>query len=123
MYRALQRTRLFPFCTLLILAGSLALSVVSQLHDLSDDELSGPPLVIHDESAHRTTDRINTSRSAKPYDQHCFICHWLQSLRTIEATVTAVSPSQQWRRFEPDVTHLATFAALQEIAARAPPLA
>jgi hypothetical protein len=119
MIRAFHRTPFLPFCALLVLTGSLSLSLVSQLHDLSDDELSGPALVLHDESAHR----ILATKPVHPSDQHCFICHWLQSLRTVEATVVVITPGEQTGWLDATVARSASAAPFQQLPARAPPLA
>jgi hypothetical protein len=118
MFRRLQRAAFFPFCAVLVLSGSVSLSIVSQFHDLSDDEVGGPALVLHDESAHR----IVAAKSAYPADQHCLLCHWFQSHRTLETVVVLSVPTARSRWCDVQLASFVSIAPLELLAARAPPL-
>lgn len=117
MLCALRRTRLASLVALFIITGSVPISTAALLHDASDD-ICQPTLVQHDESAHR----MGGARTASPQPQHCAICHWLQSLQTVVATVGIVAPATQSRQLAASVFSAASAAGLGQLSARAPPL-
>lgn len=116
MLRALRRTRLASLLALFIITGSVPISTAALLHDASDD-VCQPTLVQHDESAHR----MGGARTASPQPQHCAICHWLQSLQTVVATVGIVSPAARSQHFTHAVLAAAGTAGTGHLSARAPP--
>jgi hypothetical protein len=118
MLRALRRTRLASLLALFIITGSVPISTAALLHDASDD-VCQPTLVQHDESAHR----MSGARTAAPEPQHCAICHWLQSLQTVVATVGIVAPAAQSQQLSASVLSAASAAGIGQLSARAPPLA
>ena len=119
MLRALRRTRLAALLALFIITGSVPMSTSALLHDASDD-VCQPTLVLHDESAHRMGGARTSSESQS---QHCAICHWLQSLQTVIATVGIVAPATQSHQCAAPVSSAASAAGIGQLSARAPPLA
>lgn len=117
MLRALRRTRLASLLALFIITGGVPISTAALLHDASDD-ICQPTLIQHDESAHR----LGAARTASPEPQHCAICHWIQSLQTVVATVAVVPPITQSRHFAASTPGAACAAATGRLSARAPPL-
>jgi hypothetical protein len=120
MLRLVRQTRAFSLLALLVMLGSVPVAVTAVVHDDGDDAICQPQLVLHDHSAHR----IGGARTTTvPQPQHCFVCHWLQSLQTVLAHTSQAIPSS-------DVHHLALSAApagdrraASDLPARAPPRA
>ena len=97
----------------------MPVTVSSLLHDDSDDALCNPALVVNDRDAHR----LGAAESALPDSQHCVLCHALQSLRAVQASVRFGPPSVDAR-----LVARASAAAIHALVvstrpARAPPLA
>jgi hypothetical protein len=116
MLCALRRTRLASLLALFIITGSVPISTAALLHDASDDACQ-PTFVQHDESAHR----LGAARTATSVPQHCAICHWLQSLQTMVATVGMVAPDARSHHFAASFVSAASAAAIGQLSARAPP--
>ena len=89
MIRALRRTRLASLFAAIALFATMPVTVSSLLHDDSDDILCSPALVVHDQDAHRVT----VPEPASAGQQHCVLCHALQSLRAVQGTVRFAPPS------------------------------
>jgi len=83
MIRAFRRTRLASLFAAVALFATMPVTVSSLLHDDTDDVLCNPGVVIHDENAHR----IAAPETAVPDPQHCVLCHALQSLRAVQASI------------------------------------
>jgi hypothetical protein len=116
MLRALRRTRLASLLALFVLTGSIPISTAALLHDASDD-LCQPTLVQHDESAHR----MGGARTTAAQPQHCAICHWLQSLQTVIATVGIAAPGAHSPHVAAFVPSAMGTAGTGHLSARAPP--
>jgi hypothetical protein len=115
--RVLRHSRGLALFALLVMVGSVPVSISALLHEGADDSCQ-PGFVVHDESAHR----IGASRgSATPDAQHCVVCHWLQSVQTLVAASGAVAAPTECHQLTVSVLPLAGAAALEQIAARAPP--
>jgi hypothetical protein len=91
MIRALRRSRLVTWVAVFALLSVVPATLVTSLHDDSDDALCNPAPVLHDHHAHR----IGASDPAQPAPEHCFVCHWLQSLRGAHTSVGLVLPAAQ----------------------------
>jgi hypothetical protein len=78
MLSAMRRLRLLSVAALFVIAGSVPTSLIAVMHDGGDDLQHQPSLVQHDERAHRVAAPAGTAA-----EQHCPVCHWLQSLQTI----------------------------------------
>jgi hypothetical protein len=89
MIRALRRTRLAPLVAAIAVFATMPVTVSSLLHDDSDDTLCNPALVVHDQDAHRFTAPEPTSTD----QQHCVLCHALQSMRAVHAVMRFTPPS------------------------------
>jgi hypothetical protein len=114
----LRDARLPAVLALLVVTGSVPISIGAMLHE-TDDAACRPSLVQHDEAAHR----IGAPRPIRTVPQHCAVCHWLKSLQTVVAASPVAAPASA-------VTHLSISSLLQpdvrpvgEIPARAPPYA
>lgn len=117
MLQVLRHSRGVALFALLVISGSVPVSISALLHDGADD-LCQPIPVLHDESAHR----IGASRgSATPDSQHCVICHSLQSVQTLVTATGAAVPPSDCHQLTVSALPLAGAAALDQIAARAPP--
>jgi hypothetical protein len=115
--RVLRHSRGLALFALLVMAGSVPVSVAALLDDGADDACQ-PSLVLHDHNAHR----ISASRaSATPDNEHCVVCHWLQSVQTVATAIGAAPPPADCHHLTVSVLPLAGAAALEQIAARAPP--
>lgn len=118
MLRALRHSRNLALFALLVITGSVPVSITALLHEGGDDACQ-VVLLAHDESAHR----IGASRDSAPSDsQHCAVCHWLQSVQAPATAAFMAVPAA-------DTHHLAVLAlplsgtdVLALVAARAPPL-
>jgi hypothetical protein len=120
MLRFVGQTRAFSVVALLVMLGGVPVAVTGLVHDDADDAICQPQLVLHDHSAHRIGGARTTSA---PENQHCVVCHWLQSLHTVLAGTSHAIPSS-------DVQHLPLSAlpagdrrAVSDLPARAPPRA
>lgn len=118
MLRALRRNSFASLFALLVIAGSIPLSVAALLHDAADDAVCQPALVVHDESAHR----FEAARTTTPESPHCYICHFLQSLRTVESTVAVVAPSSSSQQLSATAVVAVGVSTLGHLPARAPPV-
>ena len=118
MLRALRRHGFASLFALLVIAGSVPLSVAALLHDATDDEIGRPAFVVHDESAHR----YEAARTAAPESQHCYICHFLQSLRTVQARAVVTGPSTSSQQLTSRTAVEVDVSTLGHLPARAPPL-
>jgi hypothetical protein len=115
--RLLRHSRGFALFALLVMTGSVPVSISALLHEGADDFCQSS-FVVHDESAHR----IGASRgAAMPDPQHCVVCHWLQSVQTLVTATCAAAPPTDCHQLTVSVLPLAGAAALEQIAARAPP--
>jgi hypothetical protein len=86
--RVLRHSRGLALFALLVMVGSVPVSVAALLDDGVDDACQ-PSLVLHDHNAHR----ISASRaSATPDSEHCVVCHWLQSVQTVATAIGAAPP-------------------------------
>jgi hypothetical protein len=103
---------------LLVISGSVPVSIVALLHEGSDDPCE-VRFVAHDESAHR----IGAPRQARSEAPHCVVCHWLHSVQTIVSATGFVVPSAGCNRLTASDLPSARAADLTQLAARAPPLA
>jgi hypothetical protein len=118
MLRALRRNGFASVFALLVIAGSVPLSVAALLHDAIDDQICQPAFIVHDESAHR----FEATRTTAPESQHCYICHFLQSLRTVEATVAVAAPSTSSQQLSWSSDVAVGVSTLGHVPARAPPV-
>jgi hypothetical protein len=115
--RALRHSRNLALFALLVIGGSVPVSIAALLHEGADDECQ-PILVLHDESAHR----IGASRGSVPADsQHCVVCHWFQSVQTPATAAFMAAPSEDSHHLAVSALPLAGDAVLDLVAARAPP--
>jgi hypothetical protein len=119
MIRALRRTRLAWLFAAVALFATMPVTGSSLLHDDSDDAICNPATVIHDASAHR----IGTTGSTLPDPQHCVLCHALQSLRAVQASVRFAPPSADARLVARAYAHGIHALIASTRPARAPPLA
>jgi hypothetical protein len=120
MLRFLRRARAFSLATLLIFCGSVPASLLALAHDADDDALCQPRFVVHDENAHR----FGQDRSDAPDpQQHCAVCHWLQSLHTASPTTARLEIAVQVQQLVAASLTIAHRVAVAELPARAPPLA
>lgn len=80
MLGIMRRARAFSVVALLVISGSVPVSLSALVHDAADDAGCLPSVVQHDETRHR----IGAARdaAAAPETGHCAVCHWLKSLRT-----------------------------------------
>jgi len=115
--RALRRTPLAALFALLVMIGSVPVSISALVHE-ADDAACERLYVAHDESAHRVgAERSHDTR----VPQHCALCHWLQSLQTLLATSSVPLPGSDIEHFVlPSVTPAGRHA-VGEVPARAPP--
>jgi hypothetical protein len=102
---------------LLVMTGSVPVSIAALLHDGGDDACQ-PTVVAHDESAHRIGAARDTST---PAPQHCVVCHWSHSVQTLVTAAGFVTPKADSHRLTVSLVALAGAAALEQLAARAPP--
>jgi hypothetical protein len=116
--RALRRTKLASLFALLVITGSVPLSLLALAHD-ADDAICQPPFVLHDEAAHR----IGAASAPTSAPEHCATCHWLQSLQTVvAATVVAIPATDVEHHIASAVVAVARTLA-GDVSPRAPPLA
>jgi len=102
---------------LLVMTGSVPVSIAALLHDGGDDACQ-PTFIAHDESAHR----IGASRDNRAPDaQHCVVCHWSHSVQTVVTAADFVTPRNDSQHLAVSLVALAGAAALEQLAARAPP--
>ena len=117
--RALRRTRLASLFAAVALFATMPVTVSSLLHDEGDDLLCNPALVVHDQDAHRYT----APEPATPDSQHCVLCHALQSIRAVQASVRFAPPSVDARLIAAGSAALTHALLVSARPARAPPLA
>jgi hypothetical protein len=112
------RTRVLALLALLVITGSVPVSISALLHEGADDACA-VTFIAHDESAHR----VGGARTSSPEPRHCVVCHWLQSVQTV-ATATGVVPASTGCHHLP-ISDLppARAAAIGQLSARAPPSA
>ena len=116
MLRFLRQTRAVALFALLVMTGSVPVSIAALLHEGDDDACQ--LIVAHDESAHR----IGAARgSSTPDAQHCVVCHWFQSVQTLVTTGGVGAPPTDSHHLTVSVVPLAGAAAMEQLAARAPP--
>jgi hypothetical protein len=116
----IRRSRAFAIVALLVITGSVPLSVSAIVHDSGDDRDAAPLLVLHDHNAHR----IGAAHGeAAPESQHCAVCHWLQSLHSAFSTTASPIPSFDSQRLASISLSLPSVASVISLAARAPPAA
>jgi hypothetical protein len=116
--RALRHSRNLALFALLVITGSVPVSISALLHEGGDDDCQ-PVLVLHDESAHR----IGASRGSTPAEsQHCVVCHWLQSAQTPATAAFMAAPPVDSHHLAISALPLAGDAVPELVAARAPPL-
>jgi hypothetical protein len=120
MLRALRRNTFAPLFALALFVATVPLSVFALAHDLADDDgLCGPVLVAHDAAAHR----FDLPKDSAP-PQHCFICHWLTSLHTVEPAAGGQPvPPLDSSQAAALPLHLSSTVIAGSLSARAPPLA
>ena len=116
MLRALRHTRAVALFALLVISGSVPVSIAALLHEGGDDACE-IRLVAHDENAHR----IGAARQARPEAPHCVVCHWLQSVQTIVSATGFVVPSAGCNRLAASELSSARVADIAQLPARAPP--
>jgi hypothetical protein len=89
--RALRRARLAPLAAAVALFATMPITVLSLLHDETDDAICNPAVVVHDAAAHR----IGGAGESLPVpdSQHCVLCHTLQSLRAVSAALRFAAPT------------------------------
>jgi len=117
--RFIRQTRAIVLVGLLVMTGSVPVSIAALLHDGGDDACQAL-IVAHDESAHR----IGAARdSSTPDAQHCVVCHWFQSVQTLATTAGVGAPPTDSHHLIVSLVPLAGAAALEQLAARAPPSA
>jgi hypothetical protein len=115
--RVLRYSRGVALLALLVMTGSVPVSVAALLHDETGD-FCQPAFIAHDESAHRVA---APRGSGAPEAQHCFVCHWLQSVQTLVTTTVAAAPPADCHHLTVSLLPLSGAAAMEQIAARAPP--
>ena len=119
MLRALRHSRNLALFALLVITGSVPVSISAQLHE-GDDDACRPALVLHDDSAHR----VGAPRGETPTDsQHCVVCHWLQSVQAPASAAFMAAPSADSHHLAISALPLAGGDGLALVAARAPPRA
>ena len=116
MLRILRHARVPTLLALLVITSSVPVSIAALVHE-ADDAACEPMFVSHDESAHR----VGAARALPNLQQHCAVCHWLQSFQT---TVTSSQVAVQTT----GVAHLSLSSlpaplvhAVGDLPARAPP--
>lgn len=117
--RALRRTRLASLFAAVALFATMPVTVSSLLHDEGDDLLCNPALVVHDQNAHQYT----APEPATPDSQHCVLCHALQSIRAVQASVRFAPPSVDARLVAAGSAAVVHALFVSTRPARAPPLA
>lgn len=117
MLRALRHSRSLALFALLVITGSVPVSILAQLHEGADDACQ-VVLLAHDESAHR----VGASRDNAPSDsQHCAVCHWLQSVKAPATAAFMAAPPANSHHLAVSALPLAGSDVLELVAARAPP--
>jgi hypothetical protein len=120
MTRAFRRTRLAWLFAAVALFATMPVTVSSLLHDDSDDTVCNPAVVVHDANAHRIGGAESTTL---PDSQHCVLCHALQSLRAVQASVRFTPPSVDARLIAIQSASVIHALVVSTRPARAPPLA
>jgi hypothetical protein len=114
--RTLRHIRGLAVFALLVITGSVPVSIAALLHEGADDACE-VRVIVHDETEHS----ISTGHPAPPYAPHCFICHWLQSVQTVVTTTGFVPPSSGCDQLTLSHLTLARTGAIGQLSARAPP--
>ncbi len=117
MFRALRRSRHNVWVAVLALLTMLPASFQPG-HDLTDDPLCNPAVVVHDHAAHAVT--ANTA--APPAAEHCVLCHWLQTLRGGVQTDGVLAPSSTSAALPALPPVITVVRMLDGRSGRAPPL-
>jgi hypothetical protein len=114
--RTLRHTRLYALLALVIVAGSVPVSISALFHE-ADDAACQLVVVQHDESVHR----VGGARPGRPVPQHCVLCHWLHSLQTIVAFDSVALPPTAVAHLAISSSPVVAIQACGEIPERAPP--
>jgi hypothetical protein len=112
-----RRTRFTAPVALTMLLCVVSLSSSAALHDDADDPACNPVVVLHDHAAHRI---IPDPFAADSDTGHCFICHW-HSLRSVDAKVRFLTPSEDRCPIVGSAAARLAAAAIRPQSARAPP--
>lgn len=117
MLRALRRRRSAFWLAFVALLATVPASFQSW-HDLDDDPLCNPAIVVHDHAAHQ----IAAATPSPLASEHCAVCHWLQTLRGTTSVDGFIAPSDSSASLfaAPPVTTIARI--LDGPTGRAPPL-
>lgn len=119
MIRALRRARLAPLAAAVALFATMPITVSSLLHDEMDDVLCSPAAVVHDADAHR----VGSETTPPPDSQHCVLCHTLQSLRAVSASLRLPAPVVDGNLVTGASAALVNVLLVFNRPARAPPVA
>jgi hypothetical protein len=115
--RALRHSRHLALFALLVITGSVPVSIAALLHEGGDDACQ-VVLLAHDESAHR----VGGPRGNAPSDsEHCVVCHWLQSVQAPAAAAFMAAPAVDSHHLALSALPLSGSDVLAVVAARAPP--
>lgn len=114
--RAFRRTQLAALFALLVMTGSVPVSIAALVH-VADDAACEPLFVSHDESAHR----IGAARTLSTLPQHCAVCHWLQSFQTTVSSSPIAVHTTDVARLSISSLPIALVHAVVDVPARAPP--
>jgi hypothetical protein len=111
----LRRIRLAAAILIVCVVGATGFPGV--LHNGDDDPFCDRPL-----TAEASGPSIRAEGGLEPTVAHCAVCHWLQSLRTIEAqaTATVLNPSEA-AVYVADSSQRPARVTYQPILARGPP--
>jgi hypothetical protein len=114
--RLLRHTRVPALVALLIITGSVPVSIAALVHE-ADDTACQPILVQHDKAAHR----IGAERTAPNVPQHCAVCHWLHSLQTVVTASSVAIPASGAAHLSISLLTAAVVHTIGDVPARAPP--
>jgi hypothetical protein len=117
MFRTMRRNGIVPMLMLLVMAGSIPLQVTALIHDDGRDPCE-PTLVLHDESAHR----YGPVHGRTPGPEHCAVCHWLQTLRNLQAAAGLALPVGESAAAQSAASAVVHSIVVARHAARAPPV-
>jgi hypothetical protein len=117
MFRAMRRNGIVPMLMFLVMTGSIPLQVTALIYDDGRDPCE-QTLVLHDESAHR----YGPSHSRAPQQEHCAICHWLQTLRNLQAAARLALPAAESTAAPSAAAAVLQSLVLARFSARAPPI-
>jgi hypothetical protein len=89
------------------------------LHAGDDDAACEVPVLLHDHDAHDA--RIGADKQTTPPD-HCYVCHWLRSIRSISLTVQQqIVEDHHAAASAPLALAPSHFLPCEDVPARAPP--